>query len=415
MNPFTSIPKFAWKKAGLLGSLYVAQFLPLAFFLQTLPAFMRQQGMSVEAIGLTSLLGLPWMLKFLWSPLVDRYSLLRLGHYKSWILVMQGLMIVVLLLCGFLNLTTQFWLLLATMLLVVMFASTQDIAVDALAVGLLTPQERGMGNAIQGGGNYLGAILGGGLLLVLLDSLGWQGGLWVMAGCIAVLMLPVLLHPERRAISESPIPASEQHPAIAYVSLFTSFCRRSNMGRWLLLLLVYNTGTSMTNTMFRPLLVDIGLSLSQIGWMYGMAAYSAGLLGSLVAGVFIKPLGRVRSLLFSTLLLAGANTLHFLPAWGFTNLTVLYGVSTLFNFVYGMTSVALSTMMMDNTRLKTAGTDYTLQATILFIGSLVAAGISGFLATSIGYSGVFITSGAITLVNAIIVAKGDFKYGEGAV
>ncbi|MEM8612603.1 MAG: MFS transporter [Cyanobacteria bacterium P01_H01_bin.105] len=164
-----------------------------------------------------------------------------------------------------------------------------------------------------------------------------------------------------------------------------------------------------------PLLVDIGLSLSQIGWMYGMAAYSAGLVGSLVAGVFIKSLGRVRSLLFSTLLLAGANTLHFLPAWGFTDLTVLYGVSTLFNFIYGMTSVALSTMMMDNTRLKTAGTDYTLQATILFIGSLVAAGINGFLATSIGYSGVFITSGAITLVNAIIVAKGDFKYGEGAV
>ncbi|MEM1242451.1 MAG: hypothetical protein AAGI45_21685, partial [Cyanobacteria bacterium P01_H01_bin.26] len=65
--------------------------------------------------------------------------------------------------------------------------------------------------------------------------------------------------------------------------------------------------------------------------------------------------------------------------------------------------------------LKTAGTDYTLQATILFVGSLVSAGISGFLATSIGYGGVFIISGAITLVNAMIVAKVDFKYAEGAV
>jgi MFS transporter, PAT family, beta-lactamase induction signal transducer AmpG len=76
----------------LLASLYVAQFLPVAFFGQTIPVFLRQQGVSLELIGLTSLLSLPWMLKVLWSPLIDRYGWTKWGHYKFWIVLMQSLM-----------------------------------------------------------------------------------------------------------------------------------------------------------------------------------------------------------------------------------------------------------------------------------------------------------------------------------
>lgn len=403
------IQKYVLQRIGILGSLYVAQFLPVAFFLQTLPAFLRQQGISVEIIGLTSLLGLPWMLKFLWSPLVDRYQLMKIGHYKSWILVMQGLMVAALILCALLDINTQFFLMLAGMLLIVVFASTQDIAVDALAIGILTPQERGLANAVQSGGNYLGAILGGGLLLVVLEFLGWKGGLLGMAGCIFILMLPVLVHQEKGLIPESPGNHSSfskrSNPIVEYLRTFTSFCRRPTVGRWLILLMFYYTGTSMINTMFRPLLVDVGMSLSQIGWMYGTVAYSAGILGAVIGGMLIKPMGRKRSLILSTLLLAGANLLHLLPAWGFTSLPVLYFVSATFNLVYGMTSVVLSTMMMDNARTETAGTDYTLQTTILFIGSLIAAGVSGFLTTEMGYGGVFAMGGALTLINTVVVAK----------
>ena len=122
---------------------------------------------------------------------------------------------------------------------------------------------------------------------------------------------------------------------------------------------------------------SIGI-MNQFTFIPKFAWKKAGLLGSLYVAQFL-PL---------------AFFLQTLPAF-MRQQGMSYGVSTLFNFTYGMTSVALSTIMMDNTRLKTAGTDYTLQATILFVGSLFAAGISGFLATSIGYGGVFIISGAI--------------------
>lgn len=407
-------PQCLLRKVGILGSLYVAQFLPIAFFLQTLPAFMRQQGMSVEVIGLTSFLGLPWMLKFLWSPLVDRYSLGKIGHYKSWIVVMQGLMILVIILCALLNLETHFWLALIGMLLIGIFASTQDIAVDALAISLLTPQERGMGNAIQTGGNYLGAILGGGVLLVLLGFLGWAGGLLGMAGCVLILLIPVLMHQESHPSSnlEQPHESLQAgahrlgvNPVAEYLRTFTRFCRRPGVGRWLILLLFYASGASMTNTMFRPLLIDIGLSLSEIGWMYGTVAYSAGLVGAVIGGILVKPLGRKRSLILFTLLLAGVNFLHVLPTLGFTNLPVLYVVSSAFNLIYSMMAVVLGTLMMDKARPEMAGTDYTLQVTVLFIGSMIAAGISGFMTASLDYGGVFMVSGGVTVINAIVATQ----------
>ncbi|MEO0827581.1 MAG: MFS transporter [Cyanobacteria bacterium J06639_16] len=408
MNNLLIRPQRLLKKIGILGSLYVAQFLPIAFFLQTLPAFMRQQGMSVEVIGLTSFLGLPWMLKFLWSPLVDRYSLAKIGHYKSWIVAMQGLMVLVLILCALLNLETHFWLALVGMLLIGIFASTQDIAVDALAIGLLTPQERGLGNAIQTGGNYLGAILGGGVLLVLLGFLGWTGGLLGMAGCVLILIMPVLMHQESCPSSVSlkaGTHPSGVNPVAEYLRTFTRFCRRPGVGRWLILLLLYASGASMTNTMFRPLLIDIGLSLSEIGWMYGTAAYSAGLVGAVIGGILIKPLGRKRSLILFTLLLAGVTLLHVLPTLGFTSLPMLYFVSSAFNLTYSMMAVALGTLMMDKTRSEMAGTDYTLQVTLLFIGNMIAAGISGFMASAMGYGGVFVVSGGVTVVNAIAASR----------
>lgn len=407
--------KFSLNKIGLLGSLYVAQYMPIAFLFQALPTFMRQQGMSVESIGLTGLLGLPWVLKFLWSPLVDRYQLIKIGHYKSWIVIMQGLMVVLLIFCSLIDLETNFWVVLVGLSLVGLFGSTQDIAVDALAIGLLTPQERGIGNAIQTGGNYLGAILGGGLLLVLLGYLGWTNSLLGMAGCVLIMMMPILRHQELDRHSkfercDGLLPSDTNtskrlNPVAAYWKTFTRFICRPKIGQWLLLLSFYLSGYSMTNTMFRPLLIDIGLSLSEIGWMYGTVSYVVGLVGAGIGGLLVKPLGRRRALILFTLFLACVNVLHILPTLGFTNLPMLYFVSSLFNLAYGMMAVALGTLMMDQTRSETAGTDYTLQGTILFIGSSIAAGISGFIVAVVGYGGVFILSGGITILNAIAALK----------
>ncbi|MEA5617127.1 MFS transporter [Cronbergia sp. UHCC 0137] len=382
---------------GLLGSLYVAQYLPIAFFFQALPVFFRQQGVSLDAIGLIMFLALPWMLKFLWSPLVDRYGWTKWGHYRSWIIAMQSLLVLTLITCAVFDIKENLSMVLIGLFLVCLFASTQDIATDALAIGFLDPSERGFANGIQSGGNYLGGIIGGGGLLILLNLWGWTNSLLVMAFLILLLMIPVLLHQEHPIIR-----TTERRPN--FMTL-VNFCRRPRMGTWLLVLLLYMMGSNSTNVMFRSLLVDIGLSLSDIGLLTGVVGYSAGLVGAIFAGFLIKPLGRKRSLIIFGLLQTMSVASLLLPAVGFTALPVLYLVAIAFQLIVSMAYTIVSTIMMDNSSQNTPGTDYTLQVAVLYIGSLAMSGISGFIAEAIGYTGLFAVSTVICLVSVVVTAK----------
>jgi len=391
-----SHPKIA-TKIGLLGSLYVSQFLPIAFFFQTLPVFLREQGVSLTAIGFTNLLALPWMLKFLWSPLVDRYGWTKWGHYKSWILAMQSLLALTLAVCAVLDVRANFWLLLVCCLLVCFFAATQDIATDALAVGLLDPSERGIGNGIQSAGGYLGFILGGGGMLILLNRWGWKVSLAILAGLTLLALIPVLPHRER-VIPQ----VSLNHPGF---KALVNFFRRPGMGCWLFIVVLYPVGESMASAMFRPLLVDIGLSLAEIGWLLGVVSYSVGIVGAIAAGFLIKPLGRKRSLIIFGLAQAGTVLAYILPAIGLTNLPILYLVSMGAQLAHSMAIAVLFTVMMDESNLETAGTDYTLQTAAYVIGHMGIAALSGLIAKAVGYTGLFLICAGICLVSVAIVAR----------
>jgi MFS transporter, PAT family, beta-lactamase induction signal transducer AmpG len=121
-------------KLILLVALYVSQYLPTTFFIQTVPVFMQQQKMSLGEIGFLGLLVIPSALKFLWSPLVDRYRVPGLGHYRGWIICFQSLSIATVLITAFLDVQTNITGLLICMFLVFLFSASQDIATDALAV-----------------------------------------------------------------------------------------------------------------------------------------------------------------------------------------------------------------------------------------------------------------------------------------
>ena len=402
----------------LLSSLYTSQFLPSAFFFRALPIFMRQEGASLEVIGLLSLLTLPWMLKFLWAPLVDLYGSKRWGHYKSWIVVTQGLLIVTLLLCASSNAAEYPILLFGSVLVIATLAATQDIATDALAVGLLAPHERGWGNGIQSAGRSVGGILGGGVMLLALNRVGWTTSLWILAGGVLLALLPLLGYQENPFISPS---TAKQTKTVArphstfvisalslkrYLGTLVSFVRRPGAWSWLVFIVVYVTGGSMASTMFSPLLVDVGLSMADIGWMKGIVGSGAAIVGSFLAGGLIQPLGRRRTLVLFGLLQAGAIALLILPAIGITHMVVLYVVSSVEIFARSLTSTALFTVMMDKSRRATAGSDYTLQSSAYMVGHHVGIpALSGFIARAVGYTGVFVIGILVCLISVWLTTK----------
>ncbi|MEO0767968.1 MAG: MFS transporter [Cyanobacteria bacterium J06649_4] len=392
-----------WHKFGLLGSLYVSQHIPLTFANDALPVFLRSQNVSLSSISLLSLLALPLVFKCFWSPLIDRFGFTRWGHYRFWILCFQGLLVGAIALLSFLDSTQQFIPLLMGLLFISIFSASQDIATDALAVGLLSPSERGFGNGIQKGGNSLGAVIGGGGMLILLGLAGWRITLLVMAGVLALALIPVVRH--REQINECiDIAAAQPANRGGYKRLFTVF-RRPGMGRWFTILVLYGIGPYMALTMFRPLLVDLGLSLGGIGLLLGVASYAAGAVGSLVAGLTIAQLGRKRSLVWFSGFQVIAIAAYASPTLGLTALPLLYLIAMLAQFINSMAITALFTVMMDKSDVKTAGTDYTAQSSVIYISGIVGAVFSGIIAQSIGYGGVFLVALGFSLLTVIAIIQ----------
>ncbi len=378
-------------KLGLLSSLYLSQGLPYGFFTQALPVLLRKQGMSLPDIGLTHLLALPWALKFLWSPLMDRYGSERMGRRRGYILPLQFLAAGVLLLLALPEGGLSTPLLLAAVLGVNLLAATQDVATDGLAVNLLSARELGLGNGVQVAAYRVGMILGGGLMLVVFDMAGWRPTLLSLGAMLLVATIPVALYREP--------PSAPPEPQSLGLSWWV---RRPRAGRWLLLLLVYKAGEAFATGMLRTFLADAKLSLTEIGWMLGGVGFTAGLVGALVGGALVNPLGRRRALILFGVIQAGAVLLYALAAQGASlpTLALICGVEHLAS---GMATATLFTAMMEACRAEHAGADYTVQASVVVISTGLAAAVSGFSAQALGYAGHFLLSAALCVVGTVYV------------
>lgn len=393
------------KKLVLLGSLYVSQYIPAFFLYLALPLFMRQQGFSLKAISSLSLLVFPSVLNFLWSPFIDRYSFTTLGHYRFWVICFQLLVAGTTVAGGLIDIEHNLTALIVCLLVVSILSASQNIATDALAVKLLNANERGVGNGVQLGGQYLGAVIGGGVMLNLLKDWGWTATMLTLALLVVVALLPILWYKEPSTKNHQvPHTAADlQRPAPALANL-VKFFLRPGMWRWVLVLALSMRGGMMATTMYRPLLVDLKLSLAEIGLLLGVVSYSAGIVGAIAAGFLMNPLGRKRALIFFGLFESVALLTCLLPTFGVTNLPALYLIAIVVQFSMSMATTATYTIMMDKSELETAGTDYTIQNSIASFSTIGAATISGVIADALGYRGVFAISAAISLIGVAIIA-----------
>lgn len=390
------------RRLWLLLTLYVCQGLPTGVFTQALPAILRSYDVPLTIIGFSGLLALPWALKFLWAPFVERYFSAHWGQRRSWILPMQLAALAMLLAIAMFDPyrlagrdgVMHFFVL---MFLVNLFAATQDIATDGLAVQSLSFSERGLGNGVQVAGYRVGLVIGGGLLLYMIGAWDWQMAFLVLAGLLALLTLPVLRFREPPPL---PRPAGGELP---YLRIFTSFFERPGLRGWLVVLVTYKVGESLGSAMVKPMLVDMGLDLKQIGLMVSLVGSLATLAGALLGGWLTAVLGRYVAIIgFGALQAVGVALYAWLP-WlhgqgHAVPLELIYTVNAVEHFVSGMAMAALLTAVMDLARAEHAAADFTVQVSILAIfgGSFYL--IAGVVAEAIGYTGYFLVSGALALV-----------------
>jgi MFS family permease len=391
------------RKYILFGSLYFSQFIPLGFFSESLPVYLRSIGYSLELIGSVHLLLLPWMLKFLWAPFVDKIGSGKgAGHYRYWILTMQLIVFLCLITTSFIDVSANLSLLFISIGLLSFFSSTQDIATDAFAVEVLKKDEQGFGNSIQNSSHFLGSMIGGGLMLLLLSSLGWVYSNIILAVIVLVPCLILILNWNRF------IPVQ----TTANRKFSFDFFKRPGNIKWVFILLLLPLGNGMADFIFKPFLVDYGYSLDEIGLLRGIIGLSASFVGAISAGFFIKRNNRSNLLINTGIILAFSLLLFIIPIYFHLNIWSISSIIIINRFLSGFFITILFTLIMQKCESGKAGTDFSIQMAVLTFSSHGLGSVSaGYLTPVIGYNFFYLLSFAIC-ISAVFLYKKYFSIEE---
>ena len=389
-----------------LGLLYLAQGIPMGIAMDALPTLLRQEGSALSAIAFIPLVGLPWVLKFLWAPVVDNYWFKSLGRRRSWIIPMQIIVTFCLLLLAILGISIETAKWGVTLLAIASLASaTQDIATDGMAAEHASGTLLSKINAVQIAGVMGGFFLGGAGMMILTDKLGQHTALLLFALVPAISLFFITLFRQKAKYDEGENGDSPNASLLKMV-------RRKGAVRLLTLTLLSAVTAVSGFGLAKLFLSDSGWSLAEIGKMGMMGGMVTLFFGCGGGAWLINKIGVWRAFSAGLLCALGSSLLWLSQSIGSISLTIVAVCIVLGSLSSGITSVAIMTAGMrfastDNQ----AGTDMTAVQSMRDIGEMACAMMLVSLTATIGYRGGFGLA-AIIAVCALIVTLMNVKYQE---
>jgi PAT family beta-lactamase induction signal transducer AmpG len=384
LSPYAAV--FTSRKILLLLLLGFSSGLPLALTGATLQAWLAVEGVDLQAIGWFTLVGQPYVYKFLWAPLMDRYSIPLLGRRRGWLLVTQGALLAAIALMGTVS-PKEAPLLLAGLALAVAFLSaSQDIVFDAYRADVLGAEERGAGAAVSVLGYRIAMLVSGGLALILVDNwIGWTQAYWLMAALMLVGMAATWAADEPAAPLRVPKTLAEavREPLAEYFS---------RHGAWLLLLLIilYKLGDAFAGTLTTAFLLrGAGFSLTDVGWANKWLGVGATILGLLIGGALMAKLRLFKSLLLFGFLQAFTNLGFMLLAVAGKSYPLMITVIAAENLCGGMGTAAFVALLMAMCDRRFSATQYALLSALASLGRVYVGPAAGALAESFGWTTFF--------------------------
>lgn len=389
------------RKFILIAALYLAQGLPYGFFVQALPVLLRNAHVSLPEIGMTQILTIPWALKFIWAPAVDRWHFPGMGLRKSWLIPLQLLSVLTFAALCFFSPANSLRVVMIAFLLTNAVAASQDIATDGLAVDLLSPEERGWANGIQVAGYRLGMMIGGGALLWIYERTSWPTVMLSMSLIALICTLPVFLFREPpRALRPSVKSLTDVAREILH------FIAKPGALAWIAILVFYKAAHYSATGMLRPLLVDRGYSLGEIAGLLGAFSFGAGFLGAMIGGGLASKFDRRKLLVAFAALEAVAVSGYLWPLLSEPTTFKLAASTAFDHFASGLSTAVLFTLMMDACSSERAASDYTFQSCIVVAATGGASALSGFSAANFGYGVHFSISALLAAFAFLLTAWG---------
>ncbi len=377
--------------------------LPLYLLIQLVPGWLRSEGVGLAEIGFFALIGFPYTWKFLWSPVMDRFTLPFLGHRRGWMLVTQVLLLVSICVLGFINPSLNLWTVAYLSATVAFFSASQDIVLDAYRRELLPDVELGLGNAIHVQTYRLAGLVPGSLAFILSDHLPWHlvfviVGLFMLVGIILTLVVD-------EAIAE-PTPPKTMRAAV--VEPFREFLGRQGLkGAALILafLFLYKLGDSMATALQTPFFIDMGFSRTEIGSVAKFAALVASIVGGLFGGVVMIKLGINRALwIFGVVQVVSILGFALLSIVG-DNLWML-GIANAFEYLgVGLGTAAFVAFIARTTNPAFAATQFALFTALTAVPRTLANAVTGIIVEQVGWTIFFYLCTALAIPGMLLLFK----------
>jgi len=369
--------------------------LPFYLTSKTLQAWMTTAKVDLATIGFFSLVTLPYSLKFVWAPLMDRYIPPFLGRRRGWVLITQLLLLIAIGAMSLHDPTQGLRMLAVNAIAIAFFSASQDISLDAYRTDVLQDREMGAGAAVFVLGYRIAMITTGALAFFLADRMPWQTVYLILASLILIGVATTFFAPEP-VLNDAP----PKSLAEAVVLPFADFFQRAGVVRALLVLLfivVYKYSDSLAASMTTPFLLQAGFSQSEVGAVFLGAGVIATILGVLAGGAVIGKVGINRSLWIFVVFQGLSNLTYYVLSLAEKNHTLMVAAVVIENFGLGLVTAAMTAFLMAMCNKRFTATQFALLSSLMAASRDILVAPAGKIAEGLGWPSFFLITVAMAI------------------
>ncbi|WP_447980441.1 AmpG family muropeptide MFS transporter [Candidatus Nitrospira bockiana] len=373
------------RRTAVMLPLGFASGLPLALTAGTLQAWLTVAEVDLRTIGIFTLVGLPYTLKFLWAPLMDRFVPPWLGRRRGWMLAAQLALFAGIAAMASVDPARAPVLLAALAVAVAVTSASQDIVFDAYRTDVLKPKERGFGAAVSVTGYRVAMLVSGAGALIVAGHLGWSQTYFLIGSLMLIGVGATLLSPEPEIPVNPPATLGE-----ALYGPIREFFSREPAVVLLLLIVLYKLGDAFAGSLTTAFLIrGMGFDAADVGLVNKGMGMGATILGALAGGTLMVRLGLFRALLVFGVLQALSNLAFMLLAGVGKSYAVMVAAVAFENLSGGMGTAAFVALMMSLCDHRYTATQYALLSAMAAVGRVLVGPPSGYLVESVGWVAFF--------------------------
>jgi MFS transporter, PAT family, beta-lactamase induction signal transducer AmpG len=363
-----------------------------------LQAWLKDSGVSLTKIGVMSYVALPYLLKFLWAPLIDRYPLPLLGRRRGWILLMQILLAAAIGLFALQDPSQSLTPIAVCAVAIVFFSATQDIGIDAWRTDVSLPSERGPAAAVTNLGYRSAAWLASAFALLVAEHFGWRPAFLILAGIMVLFCLTTWFAPEPAGANASPNSLRE-----SVVMPLRELLAEPGINALLVVVLLFKIGDAFANKLFTPFMLDVGFSKQEVALVVKPLFTAGAIGGAILGGILMVRLGLLRSMLIFGASQAITNLLYCALAAAGKSYPLMAAAVLIEHVAGAMGNIALVALIMALCDLRYSAFQYALLSSMALLPRYALGYPAGWIADHAGWYVYYVVSFLIALPGLAIV------------